>query len=104
MSPAQRRAKAAAIQRQLDAHDDAQCRSYGAYPGSQPYFQCRMTLAQMRNQSEEAQKARIAQFLMATQAYAAQQRAAQAQMLNSPAPSTNCTTSYIGTQAYTHCN
>ena len=107
LSPAQRAAKAAAYQRAINAQDDGQCRAYGATPGTQLYYNCRMTLAQNRNASEEAQKARLLQVFEGMQAYAAQREAAQAQSLarmqQIPAP-TNCTTSYIGNQAYTHCN
>lgn len=31
-------------QAKVDAMEDAQCRQYGAQPGSQAYYQCRMTL------------------------------------------------------------
>jgi len=38
-----------------DASDDGTCRSYGATPGTQPYFNCRMTLNSQHGQ-EDAQK------------------------------------------------
>jgi hypothetical protein len=34
--------------------DDAQCRSYGAQPGTQAYFQCRMAKDQQRQQATAA--------------------------------------------------
>jgi hypothetical protein len=36
----------------MDA-DDAQCRSYGAAPGSPPYIQCRMNLDNQRDQMRQ---------------------------------------------------
>lgn len=41
---AQAQAQAAAMQ----ANDDAQCRSYGAVPGSPEYIQCRMNIDNQR--------------------------------------------------------
>lgn len=35
-------------------NDDAQCQSYGAQPGSQPYIQCRMNLDNQRAQMRTA--------------------------------------------------
>lgn len=40
--------------------DDQECRSYGAQPGTQPYFQCRM----MKDQQRQANKAAIASALI----------------------------------------
>lgn len=37
----------------LDAREDTQCRSYGAKPGSDAYFHCRMTLNTQRQQAEQ---------------------------------------------------
>ena len=50
-------ARQAAAQAAFNDQDDSQCRSYGVAPGTQPYFECRMTLAQMRNQNEAAREA-----------------------------------------------
>ncbi len=36
------------------AQDDAKCQSYGAKPGTQPYFDCRLTLETNRNQVRTA--------------------------------------------------
>jgi len=36
---------------QTSASDDAKCQSYGAAPGTQPYFQCRLAIDQQREQS-----------------------------------------------------
>ena len=33
----------------IDASDDAACQYYGAQPGTQPYFQCRMPLSEGRS-------------------------------------------------------
>jgi hypothetical protein len=35
------------------ARDDALCRSYGAYPGTTPYVQCRLGLRQQEAQSHQ---------------------------------------------------
>jgi hypothetical protein len=37
--------------------DDRQCRDYGAQPGTQPYFDCRMSLNVMRTQTEAMREA-----------------------------------------------
>lgn len=42
------RAKRAAQEAKVSAQEDAKCRSYGVEPGSQEYFQCRMTFNQNR--------------------------------------------------------
>jgi len=52
-------ARQAAARAAIDAQDDAKCRSFGATPGSQAYFQCRMTLDQTRTQITAAQDAQI---------------------------------------------
>src|SRR5262245_56902393 len=33
------------------ADDDARCKSYGAAPGTQPYFQCRLAIDKQREQT-----------------------------------------------------
>ena len=38
----------------IAANDDDSCRSYGADPGSQAYFQCRMAKDQQRQANEAA--------------------------------------------------
>jgi hypothetical protein len=43
---------------QIAASDDGQCQSYGAAPGSQEYYQCRMTL----NQQRQANNLAVAQM------------------------------------------
>jgi hypothetical protein len=35
-----------ACAQQVAANDDATCKSYGAYPGSEAYLRCRLTLSQ----------------------------------------------------------
>ena len=48
-------AQAAAMQQQaINDVDDAQCRSYGAKPGSDAYVACRMNLANARQQAATA--------------------------------------------------
>jgi hypothetical protein len=44
--PGERQQRLEAEARALAAQEDAQCRSYGAKPGSQEYVQCRMSLKQ----------------------------------------------------------
>lgn len=51
---AEQRAAAAAA---LDAREDAQCRGYGAAPGSPAYVQCRTQLATTRAQARAALQA-----------------------------------------------
>jgi hypothetical protein len=43
--------------------DDGDCRSYGAHPGSQAYFQCRMIKSEQHS-LETAEKNRAADELM----------------------------------------
>ncbi len=45
------------------AKDDGQCRSFGATPGSQAYFECRMLMNQNRQQAAENQQRYQAQNL-----------------------------------------
>jgi hypothetical protein len=48
VSAEKREAEARAQRARIATEEDAQCRSYGAQPGTQPYFQCRLTLHQQR--------------------------------------------------------
>jgi outer membrane biogenesis lipoprotein LolB len=54
---AQRQAKVAAE----NADDDAQCRNYGAMPGTHAYTQCRMMIAMQRKDIEAARDLQIQQ-------------------------------------------
>jgi hypothetical protein len=54
---AQRQAKIAA----KNADDDAQCRNYGAMPGTQTYTGCRMMIAMQRKDIEAARDLQIQQ-------------------------------------------
>jgi hypothetical protein len=45
------------------AKDDGQCRSFGATPGSQAYFECRMLMNQNRQQAANNQQRYQAQNL-----------------------------------------
>jgi hypothetical protein len=93
----------------IDGADNDRCIGYGAQPGTSAYTQCRMQLAQMRQQTTVAQTALLGQMIQNNQAVAAQQQAQQQQSLRAvvqplpPAP-TNCLTSYVGNQAYTQCH
>ena len=53
-SQAERQAQQAQQAAAVAANDDAQCRSYGAAPGSQVYIQCRMNLDNQRAQMRTA--------------------------------------------------
>ena len=41
----------------IAAAEDAKCRSYGAQPGTEVYFQCRMTLNNIREQRQMVEDA-----------------------------------------------
>ncbi|MGO9399731.1 MAG: hypothetical protein ACLP19_18090 [Xanthobacteraceae bacterium] len=97
-----------------DAADANRCANYGAQPGTPAYTQCRMQLTQMRQDAAIATQAQqtaiLGQMIQNNQAALAQQQAQQQQNLQNvvrplPTPSmqTNCTTSYVGNQAYTRC-
>jgi hypothetical protein len=47
------------IRQNIAASDDAECRSYGAQPGTEAYFQCRMAKDQQRQQNDAALAAAI---------------------------------------------
>jgi hypothetical protein len=48
----------------VTANDDAQCRSYGAAPGSQSYIQCRMNIDNQRAQMRTALAAQVVGRMM----------------------------------------
>jgi hypothetical protein len=89
----------------LDAKQDATCRSYGATPGTDSYTQCRLSL----NAQQQQQQAAILGMAIQNNQVMAAQQAQQQQNLRAvvqplpPSTQTNCATSYIGNQAYTHC-
>jgi hypothetical protein len=56
---ARRQQEQAAQAQAVAANDDAQCRSYGAQPGSPVYVQCRMNLDNQRAQLRNAVAAQI---------------------------------------------
>jgi hypothetical protein len=58
MATGQDRAIAAA------AADDSSCQSYGAQPGSQAYFQCRMAKDQQRQANDAAIRAAVIPYLL----------------------------------------
>ncbi len=90
---------------QLAASDDAQCRSYGAQPGTDTYVQCRMSINQQR------QQARTAMAAILSRPAPAPVPAPQPYMLPAPAPMTintppppvNCTSTAMGNTVNTHC-
>jgi hypothetical protein len=49
---------------QANAADDAACQSYGAQPGSQAYFQCRMLKDQQRQANDAAIRAAVIPYLL----------------------------------------
>ena len=67
--------------------DDERCRAMGAQPGTDIYVQCRLAIQEQRIQGAAAMSRT---FMMM-------------QMLNQPAPTYNCTTSYWGGMAHTTC-
>lgn len=88
------------------AADDASCRQYGASPGTDAYTNCRVQMAQMRQQRKiAASQAQAAQMQELQGQMAASQAALAAQMaaMAPPAPQ-HCTTTYFGSQAQTNCN
>lgn len=104
VSPAERAAQMRAQWAAIDAADNSRCLSYGTQRGTPAYAQCRMQIAQMRQQAIEADQTRRAAL---AGAILANQRPYQPIPITPyQAPTnqgTNCTTSYIGSQAYTHC-
>lgn len=81
------RKQQAAVQR-VAANDDATCRSYGAAQGSQAYIACRMQLQQQHANADAQDKAAYQQWWQQTFGKRQQQ---------------NCTTTYVGNIAQTHC-
>ncbi len=80
---------------EIAARDDATCQSYGAKPGTDMYVSCRMQLAQERQRERAAIIGAIAQRPLIPQVAMPTPITTQ--------PQTNCTTTYVGNQAYTHC-
>jgi hypothetical protein len=84
-----------ASRQEIAAADDNDCASYGAQPGSQAYFQCRM----MKDQQHNADAARRS---------AAIQNSLSDMSTNIRAPSTGnsqrCVSRQVGTQVVTDCN
>jgi hypothetical protein len=89
-----------ASRQELAASDDATCQSYGAPPGSQNYFDCRMNLDQARAQNRRAAVQGLANGLSA----AGQQMSQRAQSAPSTSTSTHCTSQRNGNQIDTVCN
>jgi hypothetical protein len=99
------------------AADDAACRQYGALPGTDAYTNCRLQMAQMRQQRRIAHEQAVAvmmQGMDAEMAATAQANAAAMQananaaaaapMPNLLAGSQHCTTTFFGNQAQTNCH
>jgi hypothetical protein len=78
--------------------DMAQCQSYGAQPGTDAYFQCRMNLS---NQREANQRAIVGAYLANQPQPYVLPMPTPIQPL--PAPRT-CTSSVNGQMIYTNCN
>jgi hypothetical protein len=74
-------------QARIDAAEDAQCRQYGAQPGTQTYYQCRMAL-------NERQK--TVQRLGGVEG-------ALDRIANPPSSGLNCTSMQTGTVISTNC-
>jgi hypothetical protein len=76
-------------------NDDAICKSYGLQFGTPEYAQCRQNAANQRSANQRA----AAAAYMATRPQAAPMVPYQMPTNKT----TNCTTNYVGTQAYTSC-
>ncbi|HEY2071661.1 MAG TPA: hypothetical protein VGG48_19030 [Rhizomicrobium sp.] len=86
-----------------DAADNSRCLSYGTQPGTSAYTQCRMQLTQLRAQAAQQDQDRRAALISAY--LAGHQNPPPATFYPIPTtPTTNCTTTYIGNQAYTNCH
>ncbi len=86
---------------QQSANEDAQCQSYGARPGTDPYIQYRVTLSQQRAQADQARKQRAIQAL---QNYQAPQSAQRMPVNTYQLPTTvNCTSTSFGGTTNTSC-
>ena len=81
---------------QVAAGDDAECRSYGAAPGTDAYFNCRMAKDRQRQQNRAALAAALISSPPPQPVYVSPQVVA-------PPPSVNCTSSRIGNQVHTNC-
>lgn len=84
-------------QEQIAANDDSTCQSYGAQIGSAQYAQCRMQLAQMREQR------RMAMIRAMTQPQPQVQPIPLAPLPQAPA-SQNCISQVVGNTVYTNCH
>lgn len=62
---AQRQAQQAEAMQAQAAADDAQCRAYGAAPGTPIYIQCRMNLDNQRAAAAETNRALVIEHLLA---------------------------------------
>lgn len=85
---------------QIAAAQDAECRSYGAKPGTDAYVDCRMRLVQMEQQRRTA---------LATAIISRPRPEPYMVVVPTPAPITttpriNCTSRTIGSTVYTDCN
>jgi outer membrane biogenesis lipoprotein LolB len=61
---AQQRQQAQAQSAAIAANEDAQCRSYGAQPGSPAYIQCRMNFSNQRAQVDANDRAIAMQYVL----------------------------------------
>jgi hypothetical protein len=95
-----------------NAYDDGQCQGYGAQPGTDAYTNCRLQLAQMRQQrriaASQAADASLSAMMATNQAQlqatmAASQAAAAAPVPDLLAGRQHCTTTLYGLQAQTNC-
>lgn len=99
MSDQQKLAKAQEAKAQQASADDAQCRSYGAAPGSDLYVNCRMQLDSRRTQADEARRQMAIRMLMNNKQQPAQPYSVQ------PVPAqVNCTSTTYGQTTNTNCH
>jgi hypothetical protein len=87
---------ACASAQQIASQDDATCRSYGASPGSQAYFDCRVMRDAQRAQGNRA----VAQALATGLQDAGRQ---MSQRTPQPSTMTRCTSQRVGNGVDTTC-
>lgn len=83
---------------QIAAADDASCQSYGASPGSDAYYQCRMAKDQQRQQARAA----LAAAILSRPAPQPYYLPPPAPVVAAPRP-LNCTSMPVGSMVSTQC-
>jgi hypothetical protein len=84
---------------QISASEDAQCRSYGAQPGTPAYLQCRLQFQRQAAQADQQRRALAMQYLASRPPPYQLPPPVHTQ----PTAPRNCTSEVIGSQVYTRC-